>query len=403
MKEKRVFEVEDQYFAACSRGLEAVLKQELEQIGIDDITPAFGGVHFQTSLEFAFKSLLHSRIASRIYKKLFYFDIKNEDDLYHRGKEIEWSKVFKLDQTFKLKVVQSNSPDGKKRSKFKNSLFLTYKLKDSIVDHFQKVERDRPDIDTKRPDVSFLIHVEPHDNPHSTKERVSVSLDLSGYPLFKRGYRFKDFPAPLKETLAAGLIKLTGWDEKVPFVDIMCGSGTFPLEAYLISSQTQPSFKKKGFKTWAFLRHLWFQKYQSNATLWNSLAKEDHSHDCANIYAYDKSWDAIEVTKAHLSGIPDAYFEDINQSDALEQMPPSETPGIVVMNPPYGERLGDLDELKVFYKKIGDHLKQNWKGWRAFILIGDLELVKHVGLKTKKKHIVFNGPIECRWCEYELF
>lgn len=392
------------YFASCAVGLEVALSQELKELGIEKLETSRGGVNFQTDIDSLFKTLLETRIASRIYRKIYSFDIDNEQDLYHRGLAIKWEQLFSLDQAFKIKVIQSSSPNNKKRSKFRNSLFLTYKLKDAIIDYFSTKFQDRPDIDVARPDISFLVHVEPHNDLESTLEHVSILVDLSGYPLYKRGYKFQEFTAPLKETLAAGLIKLTNWDGKMPLVDMMCGSGTFLTEALLISSHTSPTAIKQDQGYWAFKDHLWFLDNKENQDAWErQITTKRILEQPTKVYGNDLSNEAIRVTSAHTEAIKMGAFLNLSKMDALKYMPPTEEAGIVVMNPPYGERLGELDDLKLLYKSLGDHFKTNWKGWRIYLLVGELELIKHVGLRSSKKHIVFNGPIECRWVEYQLY
>lgn len=401
---KKAKELHQEYFASCAMGLEEVLQKELTQIGIKKTKKTKGGVHFTANADFLFLALLNSRIASRIYKKLYEFQIFNEESLYQQVFHIPWDEHLQITQYFKIKVIQSSSPRQRKRSKFKNSLFLTYKIKDAIVDHFSKKYDKRPSIDIIEPDFSLLAHIEPEDKPYSDKENVTLLLDLAGSPLHRRGYRFRHFPAPVKENLAAGLLALTGWDCQEPLVDLMCGSGTFLTEALLIASQTSVSFQKYSKENWDFHQHQWFIRKPSHLETWNRLINQKTAKTSPSlVYGNDISKEAISTTKAHLEAIGFSHKAKLSELDALKVMPPTEQAGIVILNPPYGERLSEIEELKPLYKELGDHYKQHWKGWRVFMLIGNPELIKCVGLRSSRKHIIFNGPIECRFVEYQLY
>lgn len=404
-KNKNYKETLPSFFASCSKGLEEELQKELKLLGIEKAFIQRGGVEFKTSIELALYALISTRIASRIYQKVGFIQIADENELYQKSLKVHWDKIFDLKQTFKIKVVQSSSPNGKRKSKFKNSLFLTYKIKDAIVDSFSKRYDERPSIDLDNPDVSFLIHISPEAKPFSELEDVKILLDLSGYPLFKRGYRKDDFRAPLKETLAAGLLSLTDWKPlSEPLVDFMCGSGTFLTEALLMAQKIPPTHLTLEKTKWSFLNQLWFKENKNYQATWERLQKQKkESLNPVQIFGNDIDPQAVKTTSIHLFNLEIPIEIPLTCEDGFEFMPPCENAGVVILNPPYGDRLGDKEELENFYKKLGDHLKHNWKNWRVFVLIGDLELVKKVGLKAHKKHIVFNGPIECRFVEYRLY
>jgi len=239
---KEIIKYKNEFFASSPTGLEEVLEQELKEFGAKQTKVVKGGVHFESFPEVAIKSVLYSRTASRIYKKLFGFEVKIEKDIYYQAKEIKWKAVFNLDQTFKIQVIQGKSPQGTKRSKFQNSMFLGQQLKDAIADRFRDDTKERPNVDKVTPDVSLLMRVEPNDNPHSVKEDVTILVDMCGLPISNRGYRVKSFSAPLRENLAAGILKLTGYTGKEVLVDAMCGSGTFLAEAAMIKNNIPPSF-----------------------------------------------------------------------------------------------------------------------------------------------------------------
>lgn len=392
------------YFASCARGLEEALTEELQNLGIRTPQPTRGGVHFKAPHFLIFKVLLNSRIASRIYKKLISFLVEDENDLYKKSFKLPWNRILNENQTFKIKVLLSSSPNRKKRTKFKNSLFLTYKIKDALVDSFQRRKRRRPNVELKFPDLSLLAFISPEAKPHSQKEEVSLLLDISGFPLYQRGYRTEKFEAPLKENLAAGLIALTGWDKKSPLVDFMCGSGSFLTEGLMMASQLSPHHLKKKTRHWAFLKHLWFTENSHFKDSWEKEVQTAPSFiKPPLVYGSDQSPQALNIVKMHLKNLELSEYASICQESALKALPPCQEKGLAIINPPYGERIGSKENLALLYKELGDHLKKNWTGWKVFMIIGDLDLVKRVGLKAHKKHIVFNGGLECRFVEYRLF
>lgn len=417
---KKIDKMHEQFFASCPTGLEELLKAEIQQLNPKDIHLTKGGVHFGLETAKAIELMLSSRIASRIYKKAYQFEIKQEKDLYFFAKEIKWKALFNLDQTFKISVQQSKNAKGE-RSKFKSSMFLAQNLKDGIVDRYRHdTKGERPNIDKDRPDISFLLHLEPNENPHSQKEIATILIDMCGHPLSQRGYRDTNFSAPLKESLAAGLVLLSGYTGKEDFIDPMCGSGTIIIESLLIKGSIPPSFiavyeiqKHSDEAYWDFLAHNWFAKDKYLLEAWDKLIKEYHQKTIdgfeklqtnpAKTLAFDQEKYALNAIKFNLKSAELTDFVTLVQEDATKLSLSSVDSGIIVTNPPYGERVGQEEILPTLYYEFGENLKKNFKGFKAFLFTGNLALIKKISLRTSKKHILYNGAIESRFVEYQLF
>ena len=416
--------LKDMFFASCPTGLETLLEAEVKKITHESLEVTSGGVHFQAPAASALELMLHSRIASRIYKKAYQFEIKVEKDLYFFAKEVKWKALFDLEQSFKITVQQSKNSKGE-RSLFKSSMFLAQNLKDGIVDRFRlDCKGERPDVDKESPDMSLLLHVVPNINPHSVKETCTVLIDMCGAPLSQRGYRDTNFSAPLKENLAAGLVLLSGYTGKETFFDPMCGSGTIIIESLLIKGDIPPSFicvhdlvnnPEESF--WDFQNHNWFKKDKYLVEAWNKLTETCHKkakegfeklkHSNVKTFASDSEKYAINAIKYNLNASELIEYVSLEQADAtelnLKENNPDITGGIIVTNPPYGERIGEDRDLPKLYHEFGENLKQNYKGFKAYIFTGNLPLIKKISLRTSKKVILFNGAIESRLVEYDLF
>jgi putative N6-adenine-specific DNA methylase len=405
------------FFASCPTGLEKLLEDEIKLLGAPETKLTKGGVHFESYPELAIKMILTSSIASRIYKKLYGFEAKIEKDIYHNAKEIKWKSVFSLDQTFRINVIQGKSPEGTKRSKFENSMFLGQLLKDAIADRFREDEKERPYVDKVDPDISFLMRVEPNDNPHSQKENVTILIDMSGVSISNRGYRVKSFSAPLRENLASGLLKLAGYDGSQTLVDGMCGSGTFLTEAALIKWKIPTSFihlqNNKEFDDelpWSFLRHNYYtkDKYLKENTekfieeIWALTQKNMKEIKPGTIFGYDIDDGALDIAAYNMevAGVIDGVT--IDNADSTQVKKPGES-GIFIVNPPYGERLGETKDLESLYHDLGENLKNNFKEYKAYVFTGNLPLLKKISLRTSKKEILYNGNIESRFAEYLLY
>lgn len=405
------------FFASCPTGLESLLEKELIKLGAPKTVKTKGGVHFDAYPEIAIKMILTSSIASRVYKKLYGFEVKVEKDIYYNAKEIKWKGVFDLEQTFRINVIQGKSPQGTKRSKFENSMFLGQLLKDAIADRFRDDLGERPYVDKVDPDISFLMRVEPNDNPHSQKENITILIDMSGVSISNRGYRVKSFSAPLRENLASGLLQLAGYDGSQNLVDGMCGSGTFLTEASLIKWNIPTSFihlqNNKEFGDdlpWTFLRHNYYKKdkYLKENTeklieqLWDQTQINMKKIKPGTIIGYDNDDNALDIATYNMKVAGILEGVTIHNEDSTKISKPQET-GIFIANPPYGERLGQVEQLESLYHELGENLKNNFKDYKAYIFTGNMPLLKRISLRTSKKEILFNGNIESRLAEYLLY
>mgnify|MGYP003688149483 CR=1 FL=1 len=421
---QKVDKLKDLYFASCPTGLEELLETEVKALKHETVGVTRGGVHFEAPAASALELMLSSRIASRIYKKAFQFEIKVEKDLYFYAKEIKWKPIFDLEQTFKITVQQSKNSKGE-RSLFKSSMFLAQNLKDGIVDKFRDdCDGKRPDVDKEGADMNILLHVVPNINPHSVKETCSVLLDMCGAPLSQRGYRDTNFSAPLKENLAAGLTLLSGYTGKETFFDPMCGSGTIIIESLLIKGEIPPSFitvhdmvENPEETFWDFQNHNWFKKDKYLLEAWEKLVKTYHQkskdgfdklkNSNVKTFASDSEKYAINAIKFNLNASEMMEHVILTQESAtevaLDLTEEERKNAILITNPPYGERIGEEKDLPALYYDLGENLKKNYKGFKAYIFTGNLALLKKISLRTSKKIILFNGAIESRLAEYDLF
>lgn len=398
-------------------GLEELLSQEILALGAKSAKIVRGGVQFEAFHEITLKVILHTRIASRVFKYLYTLDVLNEKDYYLEATEIKWKSLMHHAQTFRLTTIFGDLPG--EREEFRNSQFANLKLKDAIVDFFRHFDGTRPSVEKEFPDIAFLARVERGEaKPYS----VTLMYDLCGDPLNQRGYRISKTEAPVKENVAAGLLLLSGWKpEEEGLLDAMCGSGTILIEAALIAGNIPPSYLKvdrhlsqRGAPMWTFLNYPWFVedkllrenfqkllqevKEQADAGL-KKLASIKGRIRGSDIDPYNVGIAQDNVQKAKMfSVIP------VEKKDALETTPPSEK-SLFICNPPYGERLehGEDERLKALYKGLGDHWKNHWKGHRAAIFTGNLPMLKVVGLRHSKKTILWNGDIECRLAEYSMY
>lgn len=417
-----ILKLTTQFFAVCPIGLEEVLKSELQELDITSISPTKGGIQFEADNLKAIEFILNTRVASKVYKQLFQFEVKTEKDLYFFAKEIKWKSLITPNETFKITPIQNRSKDGKKWSKFKSPIFLSQMLKDAIVDQMrEKFKGERPTVEKDSPDLAFHLQVEPNINPHSQKEIVTISLDMTGRSLHERGYRqSRHFEAPLKENLAAGILKLAGYKNQA-IIDPMCGSGTLVLEAMLMDADIPPSFirikdflEDPSLKVWDFLEHTYFKKdpYLQKDT---QKLLETHNKRAESglkklkttknkFIANDISNDSLKNFIMNLRNLGIANIINLTNQDATDYMIPSIPEGaLLITNPPYGERMGEDIDLDDLYYKLGENLKHNFKGINAYILTGEPKLLKKISLRTSEKHILFNGGIETRLAKYELY
>jgi len=371
------------FFATAAKGLEEVLATELTAFGARKVVPGKGGVNFSGTPRDGYRACLWLRTASRVLQTITSFPCPSQEALYEGVYVLNWEELLIPSMTL---AVDANVRD----SEITHSHFAALKTKDAIVDKIRDHCGQRPNVDSKDPDMRI--------NMHLARNHCTISLDLAGTSLHRRGYRRAPTIAPLKETLAAGLVALTGWDQESPFVDPMCGSGSLPLEAALLASNTAPGLRSPNF---GFQRWLDF-----DASTWQELLEEAEQAQkplpTNLIFGSDRDQLAVDLARrnAETSGIGSRVRWSYNDFAKLE--PPADH-GTLICNPPYGERLGEVENLEAFYRKIGDTLKQNWKGWTAWVFTGNLALAKRVGLKPSRRIVLFNGPIECRLLKFELY
>jgi putative N6-adenine-specific DNA methylase len=369
------------FFAPCPRGLEAVLRAELEQLGAQDAADVPGGVSFAGPFSLCYAVNLNSRIASRVLWRVFHGAYRDEHDIFQAAHGLPWQEWFSARRTIKVKVSARHCP-------LKSLDFVTLRIKDAVCDRFRAATGARPDVDTSRPDIridAFLDH-----------KNVTLYLDTSGEALFKRGLRTAATEAPLRENLAAGILRLAGWTAGQALLDPMCGGGTFLLEAALMARNIAPGMGRR----FAFENLSNFDSREWRALCEAGRARQTPKAPLA-IYGSDIHGSALKAARANLeaAGLADAVA--LKQADVLDVKPPSGE-GILVANPPYGVRIGAEEQLAEFYPRLGDSLKRSFAGWRAYLFTADLRLPKLIGLAASRRTPLFNGALECRLFEFKL-
>ena len=370
------------YVAKTIFGLEEILAQEIEEQGGKNIIQGNRAVTFDGDLEALYKVNLWSRTALRVIKPFLSFSAHNETVFYKRLRRFDWTELIGLDQTFMINSTVNSDV-------YNHSQYIALKTKDAIVDSFrERYNGLRPSIDLEFPD--FVLDV------HCRGIEFTISIDSSGRSLHRRGYRQSMRKAPLNEALAAGMIMLSGWDPKSPLLDPMCGSGTILTEAYMIAQNIAPR------ATWEHFAFMNWKDYDE--PLWKRIflgtlnAKKELETD---IIGYDIDQEQIQETRQLLT---DLGFEDIRlkRMDFTTSEKPHDE-GTIITNPPYGIRLGEEEDVTELYKAVGDTFKQQYSGWTAWILSGNKQAIKRVGLRTSKKLTLFNGQIECKFHKYEMY
>lgn len=369
------------FFAPCPRGLEGVLEDELQSLGVSTTTKTDGGVGFTAPWATMCWVNLNTHIASRVLWEVGQRTYKTEHDVYHAAYALTWPDWFTPAQTIKVKVSARRCP-------LPSLDFLTLRIKDAICDRFTKTNLRRPTVDTNRPDIRVDAFLD--------ERTVTFYVDTSGEPLFKRGHRSGPVEAPLRENLAAGILRLTGWAATDILLDPMCGSGTIPLEAALMARRIAPGISRSfGFerllvhdvREWDRLREAGREKQVAQAP--------------ATIYASDRDPTIVKTAQQVFHGAGVARDVRLKQCNMFDLDAPAEQ-GILVINPPYGVRLSRPEELTSFYPMLGDWLKQRFAGWRAYVLTGDARLTKLIGLTPSKRIPLYNGALECRLYEFVI-
>ncbi len=370
------------HFATVPLGSEELTAAELSTQGAQHCIVSRGGVTFHADQSTLYRCLLTVRTASRILVTRGSFDASSPEALYDGIRAMDWSTI--LDEHMTL-AVDATVRD----SVMTHSHFVALKVKDAIVDQIRDLRGGRPNIDTKDPDLRINIHL--------AKNRCTVSLDASGAPLDRRGWRLDRNQAPLRETLAAAIIRHTGWDGSIPLLDPMCGSGTILLEAASIALNKAAGLGRSfGIERWKSF----------DRTCWNSVKKElgqgELSQLAVPVIGYDQDPKAIIAARenARRAGLSYVVSFDTRRFADVEPVAPQ---GVLVMNPPYGVRMGSSDDLPELYRLMGEIFKKRFAGWTAYVLAGDLELAKNIGLKPARRFVLFNGPLECRLLKFELY
>ena len=397
-----------QLFLPCAAGVEDYLAPEVQRItGLtgDSVQKQRGGVAVRASWRDAMLLNLHSRLAQRVLILLSHTGYRNEQDLYGAASEVAWEVWFTPRESIKVEVTAQHSP-------LTSLNFAALKIKDAVCDRFRvKANGVRPDVNTQWPDVRIYTHL--------STDSCSLYIDTSGEPLFKRGWREDKGEAPLKETLAAAMLAASGWadgdGDLLPLYDPCCGSGTIAIEAAQIACNIAPG----SLRRFAFEKYLPFQRH-----VWDAIKQQaqDAELELAPgqppiIFGSDVAHRMVDFAQrnAQRAGVADVI--EFRGGDALQRLPPCETPGIMLLNPPYGERIevagvaganrGGREEAQVedggeFFNRLSAHWKKNYPGWSAWVLSPDLKLPGKMRLKESRRVPMWNGPIECRLFRFDM-
>ena len=375
----------EKFFASCPRGLEALLAEDLTVAGVKDLKAIPGGVHFVADWPTCYAANLHSRIATRILWRVAHGRYVKEDDIYKLALDCAWPKWFAATQTIRVDVTAVKSP-------LKSLEFITLRIKDAICDRFRADTGKRPSVDTREPDVRMHGFI--------TVDECTLYIDTSGAPLYQRGLRQKTVEAPLKENVAAGIIRLSGWEPGTPLIDPMCGSGTFLIEAAQMALNIAPG----AGRDFGFQRLKNFELGAWKAMLDAAMDAEKPAR-FAGIYGSDISPVSVRAALANLDRAGLLPAVKLSSGDILEIDAPERgegQTGIMIANPPYGERLSEQDELAAFYPQLGSALKRKFAGWNCYLLTADLRMPKLMRLTPSKKTPLYNGAIECRLFEFKM-
>ena len=369
------------FFATCPRGLESVLAEELKTLGAVDVASVDGGAQFEGPFELCYRANLESRVASRVLWRLGHGAYRSEKDIYEAVRALPWHDWFTIDHAIRVDVAGIRAP-------VKSLEFVTLRVKDAVCDAFREKTGARPSVDTRAPDARIHAFL--------TATDFTIYLDTSGEALFKRGYRKSTGEAPLRENLAAGILKLSGWRPGVALLDPMCGSGTFLCEAALIAMDRAPGLDREfGFEKLA----------PFDARTWQGIREEARARVLPatdlRIFGSDRYGEAIKLARENLEALGVANAVPLKQADVTE-MPPPVSEGVIVANPPYGVRLQDQQKTAELYPRLGDALKKKYSGWTAYLFTADMRLPKLIGLAASKRTPLYNGALECRLFEFKL-
>jgi len=371
------------FLAKTLFGIEPYLTEELIRLGAREVTPLNRAVSFYGDNAMLYKANLHCRLALNILKPIHVFKAKNEEQFYNLVRAIRWEDYLTIQQTFAIDATVHSEV-------FRHSKYIALKAKDAIADYFRDKTGVRPSVNTITPDVKLNLHI--------SGTTCTLSLDSSGDSLHKRGYRRSHTDAPINEVLAAAMVVISGWQPHQTLLDPFCGSGTILIEAAQIAANVAPGLLRKtfGFMNWQdFDKKLW-ENIRHDAQ--QAVIDEPE----ARIYGSDISGKAIRIA---CENVENAHTDDMIRlltKPFGQRTPPNPEGGYIITNPPYGERIG-AENMSAFYKAIGDKLKQDFAGYKVYIISSNLETMKSFGLKPTKKWTLFNGGLECTFREYELF
>ena len=366
-------------------GLEHVLAAELTELGLENVEAGARVVTGTGDRAVLYRINYESRLALRVLVQIAQFKTKHENHFYKKVSELDWMAQFRLDQTFAIDAVT--------QSKYlRHSRYLALKCKDAIVDQFRaRNNEQRPSVDVRQPDLRLNVHLG-NDNV------CTIARDASGSSLHRRGYRSDSVEAPLNEVLAAGMLALAGYTGERPFLDPMCGSGTLPIEAAIIASRTAPQKGRRdrfGFESWD----------DFDADLWERTKRDAHERERPApqpIHGSDRDFAAYRAAQRNAAGAGVGQYVELRRAKFEKVQPPTETPGLLVMNPLYDERLKS-DEILEEYKQYGDLLKQNFPGWTAWIISGNQAALRRIGLGAAEKVQLKNGGIDCSYRRFDLY
>jgi len=366
--------------AKTMQGLEEVLAKEITELGGNDVQIGRRMVSFSGDQRLLYKTNLYLRTAVRILKPIATFRAKNPDEVYEQVRKIKWENYFSPNQTFTIDTVVYSDL-------FRHSKFLAYRVKDGMADYFMEKFEKRPSVRLTNPDIYINVHV--------SHETCTISLDSSGESLHKRGYRVDQTEAPLNEVLAAGMLLLAGWEGQCNFIDPMCGSGTLLIEAALIALKIPPGIYRKGFA---------FEKWPDfDADLFNELCTEepDENPFKFKIYGSDMSAQAISIAQKNVKSASLGKYIEL-ETRSIQKITEAPDNGMLVMNPPYGERIA-ANDLLALYETIGERLKHAFMGYSAWILSYREECFDKIGLRPSARIPLMNGALDCEFRKYDIF
>ena len=362
-------------------GFEPLLARELRNLGASRIEEGIRNVSFEGDLGFLYKANLCLRTALKVFRPLANFKIGSEKDLYRNVHRLDWPGIFGADKTFAIDTTMNTEL-------FSNSMFVSLKAKDAIVDKFREIIGQRPDVDSREPDLRINIHIQ--------RDSCTVSLDSSGSSLHQRGYRVATNLAPINEVLAAGLLLQSGWDGQWDFFDPMCGSGTLLIEAAMIACNIPANINRESY---AFMHWKDYDGGLHQKIVEASLNRvREFQH---RILGRDKAPSAVRKALENVENANLMEYISVERKDFFKAERPEGGKLHMLFNPPYGERLA-IEENE-FYSQIGDTLKREYQNTDAWLITSNLEALKHVGLKPSQKIKVFNGKLEARLVKYEIY